>query len=160
MAKVKKTNAMRILDQKKISYNIFTYDNSDGKIDGISVSEKIGKDPRFVYKTLVTQGNSKEIYVFVIPVTKELDLKEAARSAGDKKIDMIPVKEILKITGYIRGGCSPVGMKKNYRTFIDSSASEIEKIVVSAGKIGAQIELEVAKLIEITEAQLVNLVKS
>jgi len=159
MAKTKKTNAMRILDQKEISYNTFTYDKSDGKIDGISVSEKIGKDPKFVYKTLVAQGNSKDIYVFIIPVAKELDLKEAAKAAGEKKVDMIPVKEILKLTGYIRGGCSPIGMKKNYKTYIDSSASKLEKIIVSAGKIGAQIELGVTELTEVTEAELVNLAK-
>ncbi|WP_432666353.1 Cys-tRNA(Pro) deacylase [Wukongibacter baidiensis] len=159
MAKTKKTNAMRILDQKKITYNIFTYDKNDGKIDGISVAEKIDRAPELVYKTLVAQGNSKNIYVFVLPVAEELDLKKAAKISGAKKIEMIPVKEILKLTGYVRGGCSPMGMKKNYKTFVDSSASKIEKIIVSAGKIGAQIELEASELIEVTEAELVNIVK-
>ncbi|WP_432403020.1 Cys-tRNA(Pro) deacylase [Wukongibacter sp. M2B1] len=159
MSKIKKTNAMRILDQKKVSYNVLTYDKGDGKIDGISVAEKIDRNLEVVYKTLVAQGNSKNIYVFVIPVAEELDLKKAAKVSGEKKIEMIPVKEILKLTGYIRGGCSPVGMKKSYKTFIDSSASRIEKIIVSAGRIGVQIEFEVRKLIEVIEAELANVVK-
>lgn len=159
MAKMKKTNAMRILDQKKVSYNILTYDKSDGKIDGISVAEKIGRDPGDVYKTLVAQGNSKTIYVFVLPVAEELDLKKAAKASGEKKIEMIPVKEILNLTGYVRGGCSPVGMKKNYKIFIDLKASEIQNIIISAGKIGAQIELGVKELVEITKGELVAVVK-
>jgi Cys-tRNA(Pro)/Cys-tRNA(Cys) deacylase len=158
MAQVK-TNAMRILDQKKIEYGSATYDTSDGNIDGISVAQKIGKDPRLVYKTLVAQGNSKNIYVFVIPVTDELDLKKAAQVAGEKKIEMIPVKDILKWTGYIRGGCSPIGMKKNYKTFINDSALELEKIIVSGGKIGFQIEISTLKLGEVTEAEFKNIVK-
>ena len=152
MANVK-TNAMRILDQKKIDYSIITYESNDGKIDGVSVAQKIGKDPKYVYKTLVVQGNSKNLYVFIVPVKEELDLKKAANSAGEKKVEMIAVKDILKHTGYIRGGCSPVGMKKNYKTFIDSSALEIDKIVVSAGKIGIQIELETSKLAEVCNAE-------
>ncbi|GIM30175.1 Cys-tRNA(Pro)/Cys-tRNA(Cys) deacylase [Clostridium polyendosporum] len=158
MSKIK-TNAMRILDQKKIDYNVITYDNNDGKIDGISVSEKIGKSPSVVYKTLVAQGNSKNIYVFIIPVKEELDLKKAAKVAEEKKVDMIPVKDILKFTGYIRGGCSPVGMKKNYTTFIDASASKIEEIVVSGGKIGIQIELLTSQLAKVIEAKLEDIVK-
>jgi Cys-tRNA(Pro)/Cys-tRNA(Cys) deacylase len=148
-----KTNAMRILDQKKIDYNVITYESNDGKIDGVSVAGKIGKDPRFVYKTLVAQGNSKNLYVFIVPVKDELDLKKAASAAGEKKVEMIPVKDILKHTGYIRGGCSPIGMKKNYKTFINSSALEIDKIVVSAGKIGIQIELETSKLAQACNAE-------
>lgn len=159
MAKAKKTNAMRILDQKNIDYSTFDYDKNDGKIDGISVAAKIGKDPKFVYKTLVAQGNSKNIYVFVIPVAEELDLKKAAKVSGEKKVELIPVKEILKVTGYIRGGCSPIGMKKSYKTFIDISASEIPKIIVSAGKIGAQIELGITDLTSTIDAQLEDIVK-
>lgn len=159
MAKTKKTNAMRILDQKNINYNTFEYDKGDGKIDGMSVATKIGKDPNLVYKTLVAQGSSKNLYVFVIPVTDELDLKKAAKVSSEKKIEMIPVKEILKWTGYIRGGCSPIGMKKSYKTFIHSRASEIEKIIVSAGKIGAQVELEVADLVKVTEAEIEDIIK-
>jgi Cys-tRNA(Pro)/Cys-tRNA(Cys) deacylase len=159
MAKVKKTNAMRILDQKNIDYSTFDYDKNDGKIDGISVAAKIGKDPKTVYKTLVAHGNSKSIYVFVIPVAEELDLKKAAKVSREKKIELIPVKEILKVTGYIRGGCSPIGMKKSYKTFVNVSASEIPKIIVSAGKIGAQIELNVTDLTNTIDAQLEDIIK-
>ena len=109
MAKDKKlkTNAMRILDSKKVSYEMLSYESEDGKIDGISVAHKIGVDEKNVFKTLVAQGTSKELYVFVIPVAEELDLKNAAKIAGEKKVEMIAVKDILKYTGYIRGGCSP-----------------------------------------------------
>ncbi|MFL6556542.1 MAG: Cys-tRNA(Pro) deacylase, partial [Bacillus sp. (in: firmicutes)] len=129
MAQVK-TNAMRILDAKKVSYEMLTYDNKDGKIDGVSVAEKVGKDPKVVYKTLVAQGASKNVFVFVIPVAEELDLKKAAKAAGEKNIEMLPVKDIQKWTGYIRGGCSPIGMKKEYKTFIDESAGAINSIIV------------------------------
>ena len=142
MAKTKvKTNAMRILDSKKIKYNMLSYDVSDDQVDGISVANKIGKDVNQVYKTLVTQGTSKELYVYVIPVNENLDLKKAAKVAGEKKVEMIHVKDINKFTGYIRGGCSPVGMKKLYKTFINKTAKDIDHIIVSAGKIGYQIEL-------------------
>jgi Cys-tRNA(Pro)/Cys-tRNA(Cys) deacylase len=158
MAQVK-TNAMRILDKKKIHYNVITYDNQDGKIDGISVAHKIGKDPQLVYKTLVTQGNSGNIYVFVVPVEAELDLKKAAKVTGEKNVALVPVKDIQKLTGYIRGGCSPIGMIKSYPTFIDASASQFEQIVVSGGKIGVQIELSVEDLQSVTEAVLQEVVK-
>ncbi|CCQ96219.1 conserved hypothetical protein [[Clostridium] ultunense Esp] len=113
MSKVK-TNAMRILDTHNIEYKIITYDKKDGKIDGVSVAKKIGKEPKKVFKTLVARGSSGELYVFIIPVAEELDLKKAAKAAGEKKIEMIPAKDITKHTGYIRGGCSPIGMKKTY----------------------------------------------
>ncbi|MGU8289558.1 aminoacyl-tRNA deacylase, partial [Clostridium perfringens] len=124
MAKDKKlkTNAMRILDSKKVSYEMLSYESEDGKIDGISVAHKIGVDEKNVFKTLVAQGTSKELYVFVIPVAEELDLKNAAKIAGEKKVEMIAVKDIMKYTGYIRGGCSPIGLKRDYRTFIHESA--------------------------------------
>jgi Cys-tRNA(Pro)/Cys-tRNA(Cys) deacylase len=154
-----KTNAMRILDAQKISYDILTYENKDGKIDGVSVAAKIGKDPKQVYKTLVAQGASKNIYVFVIPVTGELDLKKAAKAAKEKKVEMLPVKDIQKWTGYIRGGCSPIGMKKHYKTFIDESSQQLDAMVVSAGKIGMQIVLEPGKLQEITQAEITDLIK-
>lgn len=152
MAKVK-TNAIRILEAKKIPYEVLTYDNQDGKIDGVSVAAKIGREAREVYKTLVAQGASKSIYVYVIPVEAELDLKKAAKAAGEKNIEMIPVKDILKWTGYIRGGCSPIGMKKEYRTFIDQSCLEMKNIVVSAGKIGVQIVLDPKLLVDLTHAE-------
>lgn len=154
-----KTNAMRILDAKKISYELITYDSQDGKIDGVSVAHKINKDLKCVYKTLVAQGNSKQNYVFIIPVEAELDLKKAAKAAGEKKIEMIPVKDIQKLTGYIRGGCSPVGMKKLYPTFIEEQAAELGKIVVSGGKIGIQIEVSLADLQEVIQARLVDIMK-
>jgi Cys-tRNA(Pro)/Cys-tRNA(Cys) deacylase len=152
VAKVK-TNAIRILDSKKIAYEALTYDNQDGKIDGVSVAVKIGRDPREVYKTLVAQGASKSIYVFVIPVEAELDLKKAAKAAREKNVEMIPVKDILKWTGYIRGGCSPIGMKKEYKTFIDESCLELENMAVSAGKIGVQIVIDPKMLVNLTRAE-------
>ncbi|HJV31985.1 MAG TPA: Cys-tRNA(Pro) deacylase [Bacillales bacterium] len=154
-----KTNAMRILDAKKVPYEMLSYDNKDGKIDGISVAEKINKNPEEVYKTLVTQGTSKNLFVFVIPVEKELDLKKAAKAALEKKIEMIPVKDIQKWTGYIRGGCSPIGMKKDYKTFLDKSCLSLEMMIVSGGRIGVQIVLEPNKLMELTKAQFEDVTK-
>lgn len=158
MTKNKKTNAMRLLEQKNIDYEMFTYDSSDGKIDGVSVAEKTGKDPGLVYKTLVAQGVSKNIYVFLVPVKEELDLKKAAKVADEKKIELVHVKDILKLTGYIRGGCSPIGMKKDYKTFIHSSALSSEKICVSGGQIGTQIELAVESLKDVAKAELDDIV--
>ena len=149
-----KTNAMRILDQKKIIYKVNEYDISDGRIDGISVAEKTGADPAKVFKTLVTQGTSKNYYVFVIPVLDELDLKEAARVSGEKKIEMIPMKDLLKITGYIKGGCSPIGMKKRYPTYIHESCLNFDSIYVSAGQRGLQVRLSPKDLIEEVGAQI------
>ncbi|WP_090832725.1 MULTISPECIES: Cys-tRNA(Pro) deacylase [unclassified Bacillus (in: firmicutes)] len=154
-----KTNAMRILDAKKVKYDVMAYDNKDGKIDGVSVAEKVGKDPVQVYKTLVAQGSSKGIFVFVIPVAAELDLKKAAKVSGEKKIEMIPVKDIQKWTGYIRGGCSPVGMKKEFPTFLDASVENLESIVVSGGKIGIQIELAVGTFVDVVKANMEDLIK-
>ncbi|PRR81585.1 Cys-tRNA(Pro) deacylase [Clostridium vincentii] len=139
---MQKTNAMRFLDKNKIPYNTYSYENKDGKIDGVAVAEKIGKGVECVFKTLVAQGQSRELYVFVIPVNDELDLKKAAKVAGEKKIEMIHVKDINKHTGYIRGGCSPLAMKKLYRTFIDISAEELANMIFSGGKIGVQIEVK------------------
>jgi Cys-tRNA(Pro)/Cys-tRNA(Cys) deacylase len=154
-----KTNAMRILDAKKVSYEVLTYENKDGKIDGVSVAAKVGKAPREVYKTLVTQGTSKEIFVFVIPVEEELDLKKCAMAADEKKVEMIPVKDIQKWTGYIRGGCSPVGMKKEYKTFLDESSRELPTMVVSGGKIGMQIVVSPLALQDVTGAIFAELTK-
>jgi len=145
-----KTNAMRLLDKAGIKYGMHSYDAGDGRIDGISVAEKLGVAADRVYKTLVTQGTSRQYHVFVIPVASELDLKAAAKAAGEKSIEMIRVADILKITGYIRGGCSPVGMKKQYPTIVDSSCENLDSIIVSAGKIGHQIELSPADLIRFT----------
>ncbi|MGP7816973.1 Cys-tRNA(Pro) deacylase [Niallia sp. 01092] len=152
-----KTNAMRFLDSHEIAYEIYTYNNKDGKIDGISVADKINKDVQMVYKTLVVKG-SNDIYVCVIPVAEELDLKKVAKVVKEKKIEMVAVKDIQKLTGYIRGGCSPIGMKKKYQTIIDESASNLASIIVSAGKIGMQIELEVMNLQEATDALLADVI--
>lgn len=161
MAKDKKlkTNAMRILDSKKVHYEMLSYESEDGKIDGISVAHKIGVDEKNVFKTLVAQGTSKELYVFVIPVAEELDLKNAAKIAGEKKVEMIAVKDILKYTGYIRGGCSPIGMKKNYKTFIHESAEDLDFIIFSAGKIGHQIKMNPKDLVSVVEGEFAFLIK-
>jgi len=155
-----KTNAMRILDSKKIPYEIYTYEGNDGKIDGVSVAKKVGIDPKLVYKTLVAHSNTKDIFVFVIPVEEELDLKKAATVSGVKKVEMIPVKDIQKHTGYIRGGCSPIGMKKTYSTFIDEHSNDLDRIVVSAGKIGVQVEIKVDDLISTTNSSIADIIKA
>ncbi len=144
-----KTNAMRILDKQGIKYNTYTYDHGDGHIDGISVAQKMGQPLEQVYKTLVTKGASKNYFVFVIPVAKELDLKAAEKSVSEKSVEMIKVADINKITGYIRGGCSPIGMKEEYVTVLDESCIDLDTIIISAGKIGHQIELSPSDLIDI-----------
>ncbi len=146
---MEKTNAMRILDKNKIPYEVKTYDASDGVIDGVSVAAKVGQNPKIVYKTLVTQGKSRNYFVFVIPVEQELNLKAAAKAVGEKSVEMIAVSDINKVTGYIRGGCSPVGMKKQFSTVIDSSAGELDCFFVSGGKIGIQLGLSPSKLAEL-----------
>lgn len=155
--KIAKTNAARILDKEKIAYDILQYEPGDGLVDGVSVAAKIGYSDKTVHKTLVAVGHSKQHYVFVIPVSAELDLKKAAKAAGEKKIDMVPVKDILALTGYIRGGCSPVGMKKPFPTFISDRAKELDEIIVSAGKIGMQIKLSPEELLKVTKGQLADL---
>ncbi|MEW9108431.1 MAG: Cys-tRNA(Pro) deacylase [Cytobacillus gottheilii] len=152
-----KTNAMRFLDSHKVPYEFISYEINDGKIDGISVAEKIKKDPEMVYKTLVLKGSSNSVYVFIVPVEKELDLKKAAKAAEEKKIEMVPVNDIQKLTGYIRGGCSPLGMKKLYPTFLAQEADDLHRIIVSGGRIGAQIELETEKLIKAISAKLAEI---
>lgn len=141
MAKLK-TNVMRLLEEAHIPYEMTTYEVRDGKIDGQAVAEKIGKSPEQVFKTLVAVGKSKMYYVFIIPVDLELDLKKAAHVSGEKSIELLPVKELQKVTGYIRGGCSPIGMKKIFPTFIHISAQNLQTITVSGGKIGVQVTLE------------------
>ena len=147
-----KTNVMRLLDQRKIAYTPHAYPHGDTAIDGVTVAGMIGKAPEIVFKTLVARGSSRTIYVFVIPVCAELDLKRAAKAAGEKAVEMVHVSEINSLTGYVRGGCSPIGMKKQYKTIIDSSSADLETIVVSAGKIGAQVELSPKELIKLTRA--------
>ncbi|MGV3075642.1 Cys-tRNA(Pro) deacylase [Clostridium baratii] len=156
---MQKTNAMRILDKSKIEYNALTYDASDGHIDGAAVAKKTGQDPETVYKTLVTMGNSRNIYVFVIPVLEELDLKKCAKVSGEKKLEMIHVKDINKFTGYIRGGCSPLGMKKQYDTFVQEEALKLDKIVFSGGKIGLQIEMDPKDLEKVIKVKFEDVIK-
>ena len=153
-----KTNVMRILGQKKIRYSAHEYPHGEGAVDGVTVARMTGRDPACVFKTLVTRGASKEIYVFVIPVADELDLKKAAKAVGEKSVAMVHVSEINALTGYVRGGCSPIGMKKLYKTVFHSSILLQETVLVSAGKIGQQVELAPADLIGLTRGSTANIV--
>ena len=155
-----KTNVMRILDKAHIPHQEYTYDHSDGKIDGVAVAEKMGQPLAQVYKTLVTKGSGRNYYVFVIPVAKELNLKAAARAVGEKSEEMIHVKDLLEVTGYIRGGCSPIGIKRAYPTVIHASCQTLSTIIVSGGKIGYQIELGVEDLLSLTRAQTADITVS
>ena len=160
MAKQKeeKTNVMRVLEQKKIPYTAHTYAHEEGvAVDGVTVAATLSQDPECVFKTLVARGASKGIYVFCIPVAENLDLKKAARAVGEKSIEMIHVKEINALTGYIRGGCSPVGMKKQYPTVFHETAEIVDAIMVSAGKIGYQVELAPSALIELVGGTLADI---
>ena len=156
--KEQKTNVMRLLEQKKVKYTPHEYPHGDAAVDGLTVAKLCGLEPARVFKTLVARGASKSIYVFVIPVTGELDLKKAARASGEKSVAMIHVSEINALTGYVRGGCSPIGMKKQFRTFFNSSAEHLPTIMVSAGKIGSQVELAPAELIKLTRGAYAELV--
>lgn len=158
MKKFNKTNAMRILDSLNIEYNYMSYEVEDDHIDGVSVAHKTGQNPETVFKTLVAVGHSKELYVFCIPVEYELDLKKAAKASEEKNIEMLPLRDLTKNTGYIRGGCSPIGMKKHYKTFIDESALLQDKILVSAGVIGTQIIIKPDDLITATVASYEDLI--
>jgi len=149
-----KTNAMRIVEKAGISYKTLSYDHSDGLIDGISVAGKMGIPVEKVFKTLVTQGHSRNYFVFIIPVAAELDLKAAAKAVGEKSVEMIKVADINKVTGYIRGGCSPIGMKKDYVTVLDSSCQFLDMIIFSAGKIGHQIEMAPDDLIKLIQCKV------
>jgi len=153
-----KTNVMRMLDKKEISYDIYSYNIKDDLVDGISVAKKIGKDVKEVYKTLVGEGQS-QVYVFIIPVNKELDFKKAAKVTGEKKIQLVNVNDIVKLTGYRRGGCSPIGMKKLYPSFIQEDSLELDKIIVSAGEIGLQIQINPEDLINQIDGKFVNIIK-
>jgi len=152
MSKATKTNAMRKLETAKIPYETLTYPVTDDNFDGVLVAHKIGMNPAQVFKTLVAKGEKNGYLVFCIPVDHELDLKAAAHLAGDKKVEMLPMKDLLPITGYVRGGCSPVGMKKVFPTYLDASALTHEKIAVSAGQRGIQMILAPQDLILITGA--------
>ena len=156
--KEEKTNVMRVLEQKKIPYTPHTYDHEEGvAVDGVTVAKSLGQDPETVFKTLVARGASGGLYVFDIPVGDSLDLKKAARAVGEKSIAMLHQKELLPLTGYVHGGCSPVGMKKQSPTVFHETAEIIDTIMVSAGKIGYQVELAPADLIELVGAATADL---
>ncbi len=155
-----KTNAMRILDRNKIKYTVHEYPHVEGEaVDGLNVARLTGQDPEQVFKTLVTRGASKNYYVFVLPVAEELDMKKAAKSVGEKSVEMIHVSEINGITGYIRGGCSPVGMKKQFKTTFAEEALSQSTIMVSGGKIGLQIEAAPADLITAVRGQTADIIR-
>lgn len=156
MKKQEKTNVMRILDQKKLVYRSHCYAHTDA-VSGEDVAAVLGQDPGQVFKTLVTVGHSGQNYVFVIPVCQELDLKKAAQAAGEKCIEMVRSRDLLTLTGYVHGGCSPIGMKKSFPTFFDRSAARQESIFFSAGKIGYQVQLPLADLEKMIAFQLADL---
>ena len=153
-----KTNVMRVLDQKKIEYEMRSYVDTDA-IAGLDVANALGEDPKCVFKTLVTVAPSKKYYVFMVPVTGELNLKKAAKAVGEKSIEMIKSKDLLPLTGYVHGGCSPIGMKKVFPTVIDESALEHEKIFFSAGKIGYQVYLSLEDLRKIVSVDTADIVE-
>lgn len=157
MKKDEKTNVMRVLDGKKISYESHTYE-PDATMSGEEIAGILGEDPAKVFKTLVTQGKSGAYYVFVVPVKEELDLKKAAISAGEKAVGMIKQKDLLPLTGYVHGGCSPIGMKKQFPTFIHKTATAYARVFVSAGKVGFQIELTPDDLISVAGCRLADIV--
>ena len=157
MKKEEKTNVMRVLDGKKIPYESHTYE-PDATMSGEQIAGILGEDPSHVFKTLVTQAKSGAYYVFVVPVVEELDLKKAAKAAGEKAISMIKQKDLLPLTGYVHGGCSPIGMKKAFPTFIHETAAGYDKVFVSAGKVGFQVELSPTDLIAITRCKLADIV--
>ena len=157
--KIQKTNAMRILDSAGFGYEMASYEYDESDLSGVHAASELGVEPEVVFKTLVTRGDGGELFVFVIPVAESLDLKKAAKVSGNKAIEMIHVKEIMDLTGYLRGGCSPIGMKKQYPTFIDETAVLFDKIYFSAGKRGVQIILEPDKLAEITGAEFADITK-
>lgn len=153
-----KTNVMRILDQKRVAYKSYCYVDTNA-ISGMDVASVLNENPSQVFKTLVTVGNSKNHYVFLVPVNKELNLKKAATAVGEKNVEMVKSKDLLALTGYIHGGCSPIGMKKQFKTVIDISANNYDNIIFSGGKIGYQVELtleDLKKVISFTLASITD----
>ena len=158
-SKEEKTNVMRVLEQKKIAYSAHTYPHEEGMaVDGVTVAKSMGFDPASVFKTLVARGAKGQFYVFDVPVAENLDLKKAAKAVGEKSIEMIHQKELLPLTGYVHGGCSPVGMKKLFPTVIDASAENLETMIVSAGKIGYQVELAPHDLAALVRAKFADII--
>ncbi|MBQ1242420.1 MAG: Cys-tRNA(Pro) deacylase [Oscillospiraceae bacterium] len=156
--KEEKTNVMRILEQKKIAYTAHSYPHEEGvAVDGVTVAESMGQNPEQVFKTLLARGG-KNFYVFDIPVADELDLKKAAKAVGEKSIEMVAVKELLPLTGYVRGGCSPVGMKKLYPTVFHNSVENLSSVIVSAGKIGYQVEVAPQDLLTLVRGTTADII--
>ena len=158
MGKEVKTNAMRILDKNKIPYEILNYE-CDEFIDGLHSAELTGAPVEQSFKTLVMQGKSKQYYVFVLPIAEEVDLKAAARTVGEKSVEMIHVKDITAITGYVRGGCTPIGMKKQFPTVIDESAADLPEMIVSGGRLGEQIILKPEDLLKVTGGKFADIIR-
>ena len=160
MKKIQKTNAMRFLDQHKVEYEAHTYEHKEGDpVDGVHVANMLHQPVEAVYKTLVTQANTKEYLVYMLPVEKELDLKKCAKIAGVKSCEMIHVKDITKITGYVRGGCTAIGMKKQFPTVIQEDAKELEYMHVSGGKLGMQIRLAPQDLQKVAKAEFADVIR-
>lgn len=154
-----KTNVMRILDSLKLDYQTHNYTDTDA-ISGLEVASALGQNPDVVFKTLVTEGHSRNYYVFLVPVSCDLDLKKAAKSVGEKSIEMIKLKDLLPLTGYVHGGCSPIGMKKPFKTTIDETAELYNKIIFSGGKIGYQVEISLSELKKAIDFQLADIVST
>ncbi len=159
MKKEAKTNAMRILDRNKIAYKEHLYE-SDGFADGVTIANKLNQPTERVFKTLVAVGKSRSYYVFVVPVAEELNLKAAAAAVGEKSVEMIHVKDINSVTGYIRGGCSPIGMKKQFKTVINDSAQDFDNIIFSGGRRGAQIEMNPNELADLIGADFAHIIQN
>ncbi len=158
MGKEIKTNAMRILDRKGISYRVNRYECGEF-VDGIAIADQLGQSYDSSFKTLVTVGRTRQYYVFVLPVDREADLKKAARAVGEKSVEMLPVKEINRVTGYIRGGCTPIGMKRSFPTVIHESARDLPEMIISGGRLGEQILLRPSDLILATEGKFADIIK-
>lgn len=159
MSKKQKTNAVRKLEQQKIAFELIEYELTGDQVDGVTVADKIGYPVFVVYKTLLVTAGTNKHFVCIIPVHKELNLKEVAQAVGEKKVELLSLKELLPTTGYIRGGCSPIGMKKLFPTWIDTSAKSLDFILVSGGKIGLQIKLSVKDLLQLTNGRIATIIK-
>lgn len=159
MSKKLKTNAVRKLEQQKIKFELIEYELTGDQVDGVTVADKIGYPVSVVYKTLLITAGTNRHYVCIIPVHKELNLKEVAKAVGEKKVELLPLNELQPTTGYIRGGCSPIGMKKLFPTWIDASAESLDLILVSGGKIGLQVKLSVKDLLQLTNGRIATIIK-
>lgn len=158
MGKEVKTNAMRMLDRQKIPYQLNTYECGE-LIDGVTIADQLGQSYDMSFKTLVMIGKSRQYYVFALPVDKEVDMKKAAKAVGEKSVEMLPVKDINKVTGYIRGGCTPIGMKKQFPTVIDESAADLPEMIVSGGRLGEQIILKPEDLLKVTGGKFADIIR-